>query len=352
MLAKFWFDVLTPKQVLFFKHIISELKKRGHEVLATSRRFREVEPIAKMNSLDLVYVGERGGSDSISQLLADIRRMEMLVPVVASFQPDIAVSVASNVCARISFGLRIKHVAVNDSPHSLIAGKLSLPLSYHLFSPWIIPYREWNIFGIKRNQITRYKALDPAAWLKRDATAGPIPDLDPDKKTVVIRLEESFAPYMIDKRKDWAFEILETVKENFLGMNIVVLCRYDEQYRNVKERYGKHMIIPSEPIDGRNLLRRTHLFIGMGGTMTAESALMGVPTISTFQGKLYTESYLISKGLLFKAKDSKSLTLIARRLLKEKERNMIEKRAKRILDSMEDPVSVIVSGLEKIIGAS
>jgi len=79
---------------------------------------------------------------------------------------------------------------------------------------------------------------------------------------------------------------------------------------------------------------------------------MGVPTISTFQGKLYTESYLISKGLLFKAKDSKSLTLIARRLLKEKERNMIEKRAKRILDSMEDPVSVIVSGLEKIIGAS
>jgi predicted glycosyltransferase len=349
-LTRFWFDVLTPKQVLLFKHIISELKRKGHDVIATSRRYRELEPIARMNSLELIYVGERGGKDPLSQLVADVKRTELIIPTVSEFKPDIAVSVASNVCARVAFGLGIKHIAINDSPHSIIAGRLSLPLSYHLFTPWVIPYREWSIFGIKKKQITRYKALDPAAWLKRGITKGPIPALDEGKRTVVIRLEESFAPYMMGSRKDWIQKILGTASERFKGMNIVVLCRYDEQYQKVKERYGKEMVIPSEPVDSRHLLTKTDLFIGMGGTMTAESALMGVPTISTFQGELYTESYLISKGLLFKARDTKSLVSLAEKLLERKENTRIKKKAKKVLDEMEDPVQVIVSGLEKVIG--
>ncbi len=32
--------------------------------------------------------------------------------------------------------------------------------------------------------------------------------------------------------------------------------------------------------DGKYLLNNTDVFIGSGGTMTAESALMGIPTIS------------------------------------------------------------------------
>lgn len=348
-MARFWFDILTPKQVLFFKYIVSDLEKRGHKVLATSRRFREVEPVAKMNSLELLYVGERGGSDFLSQLVADVKRMELTIPIVSEFKPDVAVSVASNVCARIAFGLGVKHVAVNDSPHSVIAGKLSLPLSCHLFTPWVIPYREWLPFGIKKEQITRYRALDPAAWLKRGLTKGPIPDLDSKKKTVVVRLEESFAPYMMGKRKDWIYRILEVARENFSGMNIVVLCRYTEQYEKIKELYGKEMIIPSQPVDGRHLLAKTDLFIGMGGTMTAESALMGVPSISTFQGELYTESYLISRGILFKARDTKDIVSLSSRLLDPREKDRLKKRAGKVLESMEDPVSVIVSGLEKII---
>ncbi len=41
----------------------------------------------------------------------------------------------------------------------------------------------------------------------------------------------------------------------------------------------------------------------MGGTMTTEAALIGVPAVSAFQGaELYTEKYLLSKGLLLKAR--------------------------------------------------
>src|SRR5712692_3832304 len=119
--------------------MIDILEKMGLQVLATSRHYREVEPLAKMRGLELEYVGERGGKDRLTQLKASLERQRMLLPIVEKFAPDLSVSVASVECARISFGLGIKHVAVNDSPHSTVAGKLALPLSYHLLTPWVIP---------------------------------------------------------------------------------------------------------------------------------------------------------------------------------------------------------------------
>ncbi len=160
-----WFDILTPKQVLFFGPVIEELKKAGAEVLVTSRRYREVGPLAAQAGLDLKFVGERGNKGKIEQLLASTARQAEMIPIVKDFSPGAAVSLASSVCARVAFGLGVKHIAVNDSPHSEVAGRLSLPLSFHLLCPWIIPYSAWSRFGVERRQVTRYRALDPAVWL-------------------------------------------------------------------------------------------------------------------------------------------------------------------------------------------
>ena len=56
--GRVWVDVLTPKQVLFFNPVVDLVKKKGLAVLATSRHYREVEPLAKMHGFDLTYVGE------------------------------------------------------------------------------------------------------------------------------------------------------------------------------------------------------------------------------------------------------------------------------------------------------
>ena len=64
---RFWFDLLTPKQVLFFRPVIDGLRKDGDEVLATSRRYREVEQLASLLGLDLTFAGTRGGKDPLGQ---------------------------------------------------------------------------------------------------------------------------------------------------------------------------------------------------------------------------------------------------------------------------------------------
>ena len=336
---------MTPKQILFFKPVVDLLKRKDCEVLATSRHYREVEPLAKMQGLNLTYVGERGGKERDLQLKASLERQQGLLPLVESFGPDVSVSVASADCARISFGLGIRHVAVNDSPHSVVAGKLSLPLSYHLLTPWIIPYSAWGAFGMTRRNITRYRALDPAAWLKRPHDGNLDITLDRKRKTIVVRLEESYAPYMRGTSGSWGETVLQRLAKDFKDCNLVALCRYEDQLESIKEKYGETFIIPDKVIDGTALLKVTDVFVGMGGTMSAEAALQGIPTISAFQGDLYTERYLISKGLLARARDTRMISKLVKRFLSKSYRPGFSRKAKKLLDWMEDPAQRVTDFL-------
>ena len=338
---KVWADILTPKQVLFFRPVIEELKSSGADVLATSRRYREVAPLAERAGLGLTYVGERGGKGQEEQLLASTKRQAEMIPIVKGFDPDVAVSIASAVCARVAFGLGVKHVAVNDSPHSEVAGRLSIPLSHRLLCPWVIPYQAWEKFGIQRKQVTTYHALDPAAWLKRAPLAGPVPQLDPKKKTITVRVQESDAPYLAKADVSWTDKLLGSLVEAFPDVNLVALCRYDFQVEDIRSKFRSECIVPDDVVSGHDLLSRTDLFIGMGGTMNAEAALMGVPTISAFQGSLYTDRYLQSVGLLERALTPHALLSRAKGLLSDSAKQRHSERARRVLRSMEDPVPKI-----------
>ena len=273
--------------------------------------------------------------------------MSSLLPLVEQFQPSVSMSVASADCARISFGIRCKHVAVSDSPHSVIAGKLSLPFSHHLLTPWIIPYLAWYRYGLQRKEITKYKALDPAAWLKRPPVSSAVHlKLDSGRPTILVRLEESYAPYMFGTDETWPDRILQKLSAEFKHCNLVALCRYEDQLEKVQERFGDAFLVPERVVDGASLIRRSDVFIGMGGTMTTEAALIGVPTISTYQGHgLYTERYLTASGLLLKTHNIERLSSLVRKGLTPRYRRHCARKAKRVLDSMEDPVERIVSYL-------
>ncbi len=347
---KLWLDILTPKQVLFFGPLTEALRKEGHELLATARHYREVDQLAKKKGMRLDFVGERAGAKLSEQLKASLNRMQQLLPLVESFEPDLSLSVASVECARISFGMRIKHVAVNDSPHSAVAARLSLPLSHHLLTPWLIPFEAWTVYGIARRAITRYRALDPAAWLKRmRQTKLPQSRQSAGRPTVVVRLEESYAPYMIGTDRSWGERLLEKLVPAFDDCNVVLLSRYENQLEHMTKLYADRCIVPQEAVDGVTLLGRTDLFVGMGGTMTTEAALMGVPTISAFQGgMLYTEKYLLGKGILKKSRNPSEIVRLGRSLLREEQRALISKKAKSVLDSMEDPVERVAGYLRSL----
>jgi len=348
---RYWVDIVTPKQVLFFRPVIQSLQRQGHQVLATSRRYREVEQLASMLRMDLSFVGARGGKDPREQFELSLERMQQLLPMVVGFSPDVSISVASADCARVSFGLRVRHVAVNDSPHSLVAGKLSLPLSYHVMTPWIIPFSAWSTFGLTRGQVSRYRALDPAAWLKRRPRRELVRSQSKgeNRARILVRLEESYAPYLAGSDESWSERVLVRLARDFKGHELVALCRYEDQLASVRKKFGSEYFVPEEAFDGARMIEQSDVFVGMGGTMTAEAALLGIPAVSAFQGaELYTEKFLLSKRLLLKAKSVDGVSKCIRASLDRRYSESYRRRGRALLDWMEDPSERVVDYLKTL----
>ncbi|MCP8308625.1 MAG: DUF354 domain-containing protein [archaeon] len=353
---KVWIDILTPKQALFFKPLIEELKREGHEVLSTSRLYREVNQLSKKIGLESIIVGKHGGGSLYGKLISSSERINHLADLVDEWKPNFAISFSSPECARVAYGLNIKHICINDSPHAQSVAKLTIPLSHILLTPWIIPYSAWTCYGISHNKIIRYKALDPVAWLKRikphDLESLDLP-IDRAKKTIVIRLEESFASYLLGLNNKWSDDLLKGMSNRFQDNNIVVLCRYEQQLSKILKNYGDKFIIPKEVVIGFKLLKNTDSFIGMGGTMTAESALMGVPTISAYKGKdTYVEDYLIRKKLIVKPRTIKGILKNVERLVDERKKAFIKRRAEDLLKKMEDPIEKISFTVKRLANKS
>ncbi len=351
---RYWFDLISPKQVLFFRPVIEGLREDGHEVMATSRSYREVEQLTAALELEVSFVGSRGGKDPLGQLQRSLERMEQLLPMVVAFSPDASVSAASADCARISFGLRVMHVAVNDSPHSLVAGKLSLPLSHHVMTPWIIPYSAWSGFGVSRSQVTRYRALDPAAWLKRRPRPASSRGRtrSSERATILVRLEESYAPYLFGSDESWSERVLTRLARDFGGQNLVALCRYDDQLASIKKKFGASFTVPEQVVDGAEMIEKSDVFVGMGGTMTTEAALLGVPAVSAFQGaELYTEKYLLSKRLLLRARSVDEVSKCVKKSLDPGYRESYRPRGRALLNWMEDPAAKVAGYLETLPSA-
>lgn len=346
---RIWFDILTPKQVMFFKDAVTVLREKGHEVLCTSRDYREAVELAKIRGLDLKLVGRHGGPERYGKLVASAQRIGALADIINKFAPDTAVTFSSPEGARVAFGLGIRHIGFNDSPHAEAVARLTVPLMSKLLCPWVIPYTAWVNFGISKKNIIRYRALDPAAWLKDgkidfSATAGG--GTLEKRKTVLIRLEETKASYIADRKLASTDLVGTVVKELAQHANIAILCRYNDQIEEAKARYGNNAKIIENVVDGISLLKSVDLFIGAGGTMTAEAALLGVPTISIAPVRYHVEQYLIRSGLVARARNLGTLARLASKLLSDdKFRKMQKKRASRILASMEDPTKRILAAI-------
>src|SRR5919197_1018762 len=136
---KIWFDILTPKQVMFFRRAVDLLRNSGHEVLCTSRKYREAAELARIKKLDLTVVGSHGGADRYNKLRESASRTYELAEVVKRSGPDVAVTFSSPEGSRVAFGLGIRHIGFNDSPHAEAVAKLTIPLTSKLYCPWVIP---------------------------------------------------------------------------------------------------------------------------------------------------------------------------------------------------------------------
>ena len=320
--------------------MIKELRKK-HQVVCTSRNYREVNKLAKMRKLNLIFVGKHGGGENYHKLNASIQRMNLLSKIIKKQDPDITVSLCSPEAARVSFGLGIKHIAFSDSPHAQAVMKLSIPLVQKLLIPWVIPKEEFTKFGINSKNITQYKAIDAALIAKQKIqNKNKLPFNKKSKKIILIRVGEDQAAYTL-KNKSKIIPIIKAIIKEFRNEEIIILGRYPAQIKFLNKTFGKKINILKKVVDGKALLTNVDIFLGSGGTMTAESALLGVPTISYNAVPNFIEDYLVKQKLVKRETNPKKIVHAIKLLIKNSNVKN-QKRAKKALDSMEDPFNKLV----------
>ena len=336
---KIWIDILTPKQLLFSEPIIEKLRKK-HDILCTSRNYNEVSKLAKIRDFDLVFVGKHGGGDKKIKLQASIFRMEKLSKIIEKFSPNIAISFCSPEAARIAFGLGIKHIAFCDSPHASAVMRLTLPLIQKLLIPDVIPKNEFSKYGINKNDIISYKAIDAVVTIKRKINQNKsLPFKKNNVKNILIRVEEEHASYV--SKSSRIIPIIKQVMNDFNEENIVILGRYTKQIQDIQKIIGKKVKVVKMTFDGKHLLNNTDIFIGSGGTMTAESALMGIPTISYNAVPNIIENFLVKKYLIKRETNPKKISRYIKNIFESSSR-MNQKRAKKIVQQMENPIEKLI----------
>jgi len=355
---------------MFFKPAISILQTQGHEILCTSRNYREANELSQLMGLNLLMIGNHGGSHLFDKLFQSSNRIIQLAKIVSKFSPNLVISFSSPEASRVSFGLGINHIGFNDSPHAEAVARLTIPLLTKLFSPSVIPISAWKKYGISSKQIIRYKGLDPVAWLSRDIDETTLrlygskrPQVDKDfeflkglkidhsRKTILIRLEESKAAYIYNKNlRVRPLDLVDFVVNNFSDNNtIIILCRYPDQIAEMSNRFGNKATVLRQVVDGVKLLHNVDIFVGAGGTMTAESALLGKPTISIAPIQFYIDDYLRKIGLVVQASSPVQIDKLLKSFLEdEQECISIQNRAARILNKMEDPIEKLVTYVSTI----
>ena len=336
---KIWIDILTPKQLLFSEPIIEKLGQK-HDILCTSRQYNEVTKLAKIRHFDLIFVGKHGGGDKKSKLKASIERIEKLSKKIKNFEPDAVISFGSPEAARISFGLGIKHIMFCDSPHANAVMRLTLPLIQKLLIPYVIPKKEFSKFGINEKDIVQYKAIDSVVTMQRKINKNIIsPFKNNNKKNILIRVEEEEAAYTSKSSK--IIPIIKKIANDYKDENIIVLGRYTQQIINLQKIMGKKIKVIKMSFDGKYLLNDTDVFIGSGGTMTAESALMGIPTISYNAVPTIIENFLVKKSLVKRETNPKKASNEIKRIFARKN-DQNQKRAKKVVKQMEDPIEKLI----------
>lgn len=341
---KIWIDILTPKQLLFAEPMIKKLRKK-HVVLCTSRTYDEVSKLAKIRNFDLVLVGKHGGSEKYDKLEASVNRIKELSLLINKFSPELTISFCSPEAARVSFGMGVKHIAFCDSPHASAVMKLTLPLIQKLLIPWIIPKKEFSKYGISMKDIISYRAIDASVTIKRIVNQkDPLPFKNNHKKNILIRLEEEQAAYT--QKSKIIIPIIKEIVNEFDQENIVILGRYADQIKNLKKLFGKKAKVLKMSFDGKYLLSNTDVFLGSGGTMTAESALLGIPTISYDAVPNIIEKYLVKNNLIKRETNPKNINKIIRKFIESTDSNH-RKRARKISNSMEDPIQKLIQVIKE-----
>jgi predicted glycosyltransferase len=300
-----WFDISNSPHIMMWHPLISDLRKRGHQITITARPLANTISLLNQYNLSYTVVGKHYGKNIIRKIFGYPVRIYQLWRFLKKSKVDVSISQSSFHAPIVAFLLGIPSVYTNDNEHALgnipafffatkifVPELMELPFYLKLFNSKISQYpgvKEgvylWEIaFKIMNTRLQRQYGIS----------------------RIYIRPEPSTAQYYSGK-ENFLTDLLSVLDNTY---PVSILTRTKEQYQYYTSQNYQNIKIPFDPIPFEEIASDCLLFIGAGGSMTREMALMGIPTISVYQDQLLgVDKYLVSAGLMIHDPDLSINTL-------------------------------------------
>lgn len=286
---KIWFDISNSPHINMFAYMISELKK-DHQVVVTCRPLANTIDLLNLHNIEHTVIGKHYGAGFLNKILGFPIRVWQLFKFLKNESIDVAISQSSFHSPVVSRLLKVRSIYMNDNEHAM--GNIpAFICASTIMVPEFLSLDKLKKQYADPKKIIFYPGVKEGIYLwelhKR------LVEVESNKKTVFVRLEPWTAQYY----KGEKFFLDQVLLELAEHVDVVLLPRGSEQAQHyVKEKFFKIKVVTGA-IDLAEIAPSCSLFIGAGGTMTREMAVLGIPTISVYQDELLdVDSYLLSIG--------------------------------------------------------
>ncbi|MFM1755953.1 MAG: hypothetical protein RL621_877 [Bacteroidota bacterium] len=293
---KIWFDISNSPQVLLFKDMMDDLRQQGHEILVTSRPLANTIELLDSEKIPHTIVGKHYGKKLTSKLLGYPIRVYRLFQFLRREKVDLSVSQSSFHAPVVATLLGVKSIYTNDNEHAignipafLFAKTILLPQNFKIESA--------ILSRLISKKIIHYPGVKEGIYLWRKSFVKQYGSIGYVQKStnIYIRPEPSTAQYYKGGENFLDDFILQSKGQ----YKITILPRNEEQRRHYGSEKFKGINIPKTILSFDQIVKDCSLFIGAGGSMTREMALVGIPTLSVYQDKLLSVDHdLIAQQLL------------------------------------------------------
>jgi len=287
MMTKIWIDLDNSPHVPLFAPIISELERRGFEVVVTARDAFQVKELAEFYRLRYRLIGHHYGKNFWFKLLGLGVRGLQLLPVAFRARPALAVSHGSRSQLVVSWLLGIPSLLIADYEH---AKTFAMIRPTWVMVPDVIPNESIHTDA---SRILRYPGIKEDVYVPQfrpDPTVRDRLKLRNDDLVVTIRPPATEAHYHNPEGEGLFEDVVDHLSSD-PRVRMILLPRNPAQGDVVRRRWPSlvasgRIILPGQVEDGLNLIWNSDFVISGGGTMNREAAALGVPVYSIFRGPM------------------------------------------------------------------
>ena len=324
-----WIDLTNSPHVLVMRPVIELLRSDGHEVRVTARDFAQTLALCERLGIEHEAIGHHRGERLGAKALGLASRSTALLRWARAERRaaggrgfDIALGHGSNDVAVAAALLRVPSSTMFDYEWAKVQHNVNCRLARAVVVPDAIPPERLYGYGAK-GKIRSYEGLKEEYYL---ADFEPREDvlaelgLDRERPIVVVRTPPEVSLYHRFENDLFA-AVLERLREGAAaqGVQPVVLPRVAAQRGELSGVPG--FIVPERAIDAQSLIAYADLVISAGGTMNREAVALGVPVLSTFEGRPgAVDERLVADGRMRRLSSAQELQLGKRTVDRRAER--------------------------------